>query len=102
MNSIHQLVAENNPLIALIADGLHYNEAIREWEVWLDGEVTAWAADYGTAERSYFEMLRLERVHAQRNPANAAIPPTWWNVNTGEFTARVDRETGEVSYEDHR
>jgi hypothetical protein len=29
-----------------------------------------------------------------------AIPNSWYNVNRGEFTASVDRETNEVSYKD--
>lgn len=70
-SSIHQLLAENNPLIALIADGLHWNEEMKEYEIWVGGEAVAWAGDYTTAERSYFEMLRAEREHRQRNPANA-------------------------------
>lgn len=31
--------------------------------------------------------------------ATGAIPQSWYTVNTADYTARVDRETGEVSYE---
>lgn len=71
MDSIHQLVIENNRLIELIADGIHWNASIGEYEIWLNGEPVAWAGDYSAAERSYFEMLRVEREHRQRNPDNA-------------------------------
>lgn len=71
MDSIHQLVIENNRLIELIADGIHWNKEAGEYEIWLNGEPVAWAGDYSTAERSYFEILRVEREHRQRNPINA-------------------------------
>lgn len=70
MNSIHQLVIENNRLVELIADGIHWNVGIGEYEIWLNGELITWAETYSTAERSYFEILRVEREHRQRNPAN--------------------------------
>lgn len=71
MDSIHQLVIENNILIELIADGIHWNKEAGEYEIWLNGEPVAWAETYSAAERSYFEMLRVEREHRQRNLYNA-------------------------------
>ncbi len=57
----------------IVEDGVHFNDdpAVNEWEVWIDGEPVAWASTQSQAWRSYHEMLRVEREHVERNPANA-------------------------------
>lgn len=71
MNSIHRILAENNPLIELVVNGIKWNKETKEFDISYNGEVIAWASDCKTAERSYFEILRVDREHRQRNPANA-------------------------------
>lgn len=51
-------------------DGKHYNEAIGEYEIWLDGEVLAWASDPIKAGEQYIQALRQRNQHRQRCPAD--------------------------------
>lgn len=56
--------------IFIIPDGPCYNPEFQEWEVWVNGEVEAWAETEAQAERSYLEMLGITRQHVSRNPDN--------------------------------
>ena len=51
-------------------DGYHYNAEIGEHEVWFGGECWTWASDGETAKRLYAQILRSNREHAERCPAD--------------------------------
>lgn len=69
-----------------------------QWTVVINETQIAWAAEYGTACMIFITALQTRREHLTRNPANDL--GKWWTVRTADFTASVDRETGEVSYVD--
>lgn len=62
-------VVEQTPIF-IIPDGPCFNPEINEWEIWVDGEVEAWAETESQANRSYLEMLEVTRKHIARNSDN--------------------------------
>lgn len=49
-------------------DGKHYNPEFGEWEIWLDGEIWAYAQDSFKADQLYAGMLAQRREHYERCP----------------------------------
>lgn len=86
-----------------IPDGIYpFNGLTDQWAVVIGEQAVNWAPDYGRACIAHIEAMWVKREHVTRNPANGL--GSWWTVRTGDqsgdYTARVDRETGEISYED--
>lgn len=82
-----------------IPDGVYpYNGLVDQWAVVVDERAVNWSCTYGVICLMHAEIMRTQREHVTRNPANDL--GKWWTVRTADFTASVDRETGEVSYVD--
>jgi hypothetical protein len=54
----------------IIKDGYHFNDAIGEYEVWLDGQIINYAFHQSTALFMYNEAKATRRTHSQRCPAD--------------------------------
>jgi len=52
-------------------DGLHYNPAIKEYEVWLDGQVVNYATHQSTAWFMYNDAIATKRLHSLRCPSDS-------------------------------
>ena len=98
-----------------VPDGAYpFNGLTDQWAVVIGEQAVNWSSTYGAACLMHIEAMRVNREHVTRNPStlrqaqdetSSGHSPAnglgaWWTVRTAEFTASVDRETGEVRYED--
>jgi hypothetical protein len=56
-----------------VVDGLHYSSEHREYEIWLDGEIIAYACTQADAYRIYHEELQAQRDHFERCPEDSIL-----------------------------
>lgn len=64
MSSIPQIATELQGVE--LPEGPVFNAEIMEYEVWNDGEIVAYARDYGQAWQSYRDIIHYEGEYARR------------------------------------
>ena len=64
----------------ILKDGVHYEYAIGEYVIIVNGEVIGYNEDEGKAYRRYNQALSTNREHVTRNPANEITQANFYGV----------------------
>lgn len=102
-----QVVIDATTDLKGIPDGIYpYNGLVDQWVLVMAEQAVNWSCTYGAICLMEIEAMRVQKKHVTRNPANGPSASSghglgaWWTVRTADYMATVDRETGEVSYDD--